>query len=231
MNYKKIITFGLLIFIIFTISTVAASENESDITTQSEILADEELSYATTNIELTKQNNEADLISTSSDINDEEKLQMDGLFYDGDEMEDAFGYSIDIIAKNTSTYYKSTDKISVKFVNASSNEPLSDYYVEVSLMEYYDEDCASGFDFDGYTNSEGVFKVSLKNLEPGKYYLTSHIMLNPEEESSSANININWEELYPFESSDFNAPPPLLQSKILIQFLKTNLTDAPARNS
>ena len=27
------------------------------------------------------------------------------------------------------------------------------------------------------------------------------------EDSSSANININWAELYPFESSDFNAPP------------------------
>ena len=33
-------------------------------------------------------------------------------------------------------------------------------------------------------------------------------ILEPEE-SSSTKININWAELYPFESSDFNAPPLL----------------------
>ena len=32
-------------------------------------------------------------------------------------------------------------------------------------------------------------------------------ILEPEKLSSSEKININWAELYPYESSDFNAPP------------------------
>lgn len=33
-------------------------------------------------------------------------------------------------------------------------------------------------------------------------------LLEHDEESSTQQININWEELYPFESSDTNVPPP-----------------------
>ena len=33
--------------------------------------------------------------------------------------------------------------------------------------------------------------------------------INPEEESSSENININWEELYQYESSHSKTPPPI----------------------
>ena len=196
MNYKsKLFFMGLLLVVLLCVSVVSAEENVTetiqiddkincDNLSNDEYENSQELKGNDYNETLNNMEINNDVIS----INDNESPVGERYFNDLD-MERKYGYHIVVSVDNIDVIHKSDKKFKVTFTNSKSGETLSNYFVNVELMQTEEYGKLDVYSFQGYTNFNGVFEVPLLNILPGHFQVSTFILFDPINEFKQYNEN------------------------------------------
>lgn len=188
MKYKnKLFIIGLLLLVLLSVSIVSAEVNVTETIQIDNGECCDDLSNAENESLILNYENDDNELRIGVNSSGDDNLGQLGHFIEEKWTKHDFGYSVKIYSTgNINTNYKSNEKFYVKYINASSGNPLVNYPVTI----YFDDESQFvGDQFDGYTNSEGIFQVSLSKLFPGNFVVKTDILLDSVNELGCFNDN------------------------------------------